>query len=550
LIGRQPIAYSWRPADFIARHEESATVPTKLRTRLIAPDGLETDAVVPQCLDNQYVSDSLFEKMTSKALDFRDRDISLLREQNFRTEFIRSLIYSSQVVIQRAFLWNSEFLFKNFLPEANNDFHAFSQLIRDKAIVPFLFTESSFDDDHAFDRITEGVRATRALLAELDEVLCVRLAIDGQANKEACARMATAFGHGLTRLEHLSDLQRNAMASELFLDKSRLQEPGLWQAFNEAIDRMVDYAIKRNRELRKNEELLRRQHIYEDHFVIEGKDSVQYGRFKRPGRDSPFLLELKKYVDLVYNVNLPDRLKRYTFTPENMPSRMALQDDASSGHRFNHQDVSNVLSNDDALESIRRTFMAHSQNAMTLPLLHELTIADVQQIRALPEWKIFIDSQTGILRNPLQCLDRLERFQEDFDNFQRALSRWYNSMGRMRTDKLYCSYISLALSLGGKLIVAKSHINEYGKVVAHFAVDRIVDFVPEKVKEYAAKIMVNVYDIGAKKLDADRSYSIELMRANADLVREDIEALIRSITTEDDNPLPSASEQVADQGIQ
>jgi hypothetical protein len=519
-----------------------------MQTMLIDPEGLEADAVVPQCLDNQYVPDSLFSKMMSESLDFTDREIARLRENNFRTEFIRSLIYSSQVVIQRAFLKNSEFLYKNFLPEDNRNFHAFGQLIRDKAVVPFLFTESSLHDDHGFDVHKEGDRAAKALLDQLDEVTCVRLAVPEQANKKACDGMATTFGTGLVRLSFLNDEQRSAMAGEVFLDRSRLEEPGLWQAFNAAIDRLAHYSFTRNAELRGSGKLLQRQDVYRDNFVVDRKDSVVRGQFRRPDRDSPFLLELKKYVDLIYNVNLPDHLRRYTFTPEKMPSRMALQD--APGKGFSHKEVSATLADSDALESIRRTFMAHSQKAMSLPLLRDLTVADVREIRALPQWRRFTDAQSGILQDPLHCLARLEQFQSNFDEFQHALSDWYNrTYRRVQTEEKYCSYVSLALSLGGKLIVAGSDLGKIEKILGMIGVEAI-GHIPEKIKHYAAKLMVNVYDLGAKRLDTDRSYSIELMQASADLVREDVIELLGSINRQSKDALPAASEQFADQGIQ
>jgi hypothetical protein len=487
--------------------------------------------------------------MIAESLDYTDQDIARLRENNFRTEFIRSLIYSSQVVIQRAFFKGSDFLYKNFLPEDKRSSQAFAQLIRDKAVIPFLFREASLDAGQEFDVPPEGDRATRALLDHLDEVTCVRLAVGEQANEKACDDMATTFGSGLTRLEHLNDNQRNAMAYELFHDRSRLQEPGLWQAFNQAIDGLVDYAIRKNRELRRAGKLIARADVYRDNFVVAGKDSIVRGQFKRPDRDNPFMLELKKYVDLIYNVNLPDHLKRYTFTPENMPSRMALQD--APGQGFSHEAVNTIVADRDALESVRRTFMAHSQKAMSLPILRELTVADVREIRALPEWKRFIAGQTGILQHPMECLARLEQFQTDFDAFQRALSDWYNrAYERKKTEARYSSYISLALSLGGKLMVAGSNLGPIPKVGAGFAIDQAVGLIPEKIKNYAAKLMVNVYDHGANRLDSDRSYSIELMQVSADLTREDIISLLRSISAQSDDALPPASGQVADQGIQ
>jgi hypothetical protein len=521
------------------------------RTVLIVPDALEYDAVVPQCLDNQYVSDSAFAELIDKSLDYEDAAIDEMRERDFRTEFMRSLIYSSQIVVQRAYLKNSHFLRRNFEPKktegGRRNFDAFAQLIRDRAIVPFLFKESSLTDGVTFDLHEEGDRVLKALLDELDEVACVRLAIDDRACERAASAMDSAFGNGIERLGSMLAEQRSALAEELFKDKSGLHEEGGWEAFNGALDRMLLRCRARNDELRrKHNRLISRSDVYRDNFVVDGKDAVVRGQFKKPDRDNPFLFELKKYIDLVYNVNLPDHLKRYTFTPENMPSRLAMQDWRGEG--FADGDVRRVIADADAIESMRRVFMAHVQRPMRLPLLSMLTVSDVQEIRALPEWETFKNSQAAILKAPLQCLDRIEQFQRNFDAFQRALSRWHTPRRSKESETSYCNFITLALSLGGKLAVAGAPLGAIERVAGTFVVDQVVKALPKKITSYAAKLMVNVYDVGAKRLDADRSYSIELMQANCDLVREDVVELLRAIHAEGPNALPPAEAQTADQG--
>ncbi|MGQ0649215.1 MAG: hypothetical protein ACT4P7_16815 [Gemmatimonadaceae bacterium] len=527
-----------------------------MSTALIGPDNLEVDAIVPQCLDNQYVSDSVFGMMIAGGLDYDDPKIAELRERDFRTEFMRSLVYSSQVIIQRAFLHNSDFLYKHYLPEDRANLGAFARLTRERAIVPFLFREASLRDSLDFDLSQAGGRAARALLDEVgDDVSCVRLAVDDIGNERAAASMAAKFGMRLSGIQHLNDTQRNAMASELFADASRLQEAGAWDAFNQAINRLAYYSFTKPEQLRRGNKnaFLTRSDVYRDNFVREGteeqtRNNVVTGRFKPPGPDAPFLLELKKFVDLVYNVNLPDHLKRYTFTAANMPTRMALQDEPGEG--YSADQVSAVVSDDDALESIRRAFMARTQQPMSLPLLSDLTIADVVAVRTLPAWQSFKDAQAQILKDPLHCLDLFDKFQAEFDSFQRALSAWYNDKyGRRKTEERYTSYISLALSLAGKLIVAGSNLSGPAKALAGFASEQVVKSIPKTVKGYAAKLMVGVYDVGRQRLDSDRTYTIELMQTNAELTRADVMELLNSIHRKAGSDMPHAEGQVADQGI-
>jgi hypothetical protein len=527
-------------------------------TELITPDGLEADAVVPQCLDNQYVSDQVFHDMISRSADYTDKEVAAARERDFRTEFIRSLVYSSQVVIQRAQLKNSEFLYKNYQPQARDraNLYAFARLIREHAIVPYLYKESSLTDETDFQVRNDGDIAVQALLREVgDDVRCVRLKKKKKANDRAADIMATDFGQGLRRLDSLVTEERKAMASELLSDQELLQKNYDWQGFENSLDDLADYVTKKIRELRRQDKKITRQIVYQDCFA-EGdseedrKSNVVIGRFKTPGKEDPFLLALKKYVDLVYNTNLPDHLRRYTFTPANMPSRMALQD--SPGQGFEHEQISTMIKDGaETLEWARRIFVDRTQPAMTLPLLSELSVADVVAIRQLPEWEPFKAAQQQILKNPLKCLDNMEAFEESFDCFQRALSEWYNvTYKRNKTEQRYGSLVSLAISIGGLLVVARSNLGPMPHDVVDFAIPALSAALPRRVKGYAAKLMVGVFDFQKNKLDKDRTYTIELMQTNEELAREEVIDLLRSVNFQSENALPGAPQRLADQGVQ
>jgi hypothetical protein len=520
---------------------------------LINPDGLEADAVVPQCLDNQYVPDEIFNDMVRRGVDYRDRAIAEARERTFRTEFARSLVYSSQVVIQRAYFKNSDFLYRNYLPQNGEDLQAFAELMRQHAIIPFLYKESSLSDGLEFDVRDEGDHATRSLLAEVgDDVRCVRLAVDDVHNARATEIMTTAFGDGLTHPNNLSEPERKAMAAELFRNPEDLRSADTWPEFDTALDDLSAYAFNKSRELRRLGKKITRNDIYANLFA-EGDTAdqrhknVALGRFKSSDSEMPFLLELKKFVDLVYNTNLPDNLHRYTFTPADMPTRMALQD--APGVRYEHDQIRASFSNAEILEWISRSFMARAQSGMNLPLLSDLTVADVRAIRKLPEWEIFADAQKRILIDPLRCLDNLPRFQEAFDQFQGALSTWYNATyKRPRTIQRYCNFATVALNVGGVLLVAGASHGQVFHDMADLVVPGATATIPRRVKGYAAKLMVGVYDTEKKRLDKNRAYTVELMRTEEELLRDDVLELLNSMTvSSEDSTLPPVARFTADQ---
>jgi hypothetical protein len=513
---------------------------------IIVPHQLEADAVVPQCLDNQFTSDRVFDHMVRDGATYDDPTVQQLRGEDVQTEFIRSLVYSSQVIINRAYLKNNNYLYKNYQPSDPRNLSAFAELVRQGAVLPFLFRESSLNEDLDIDVRSEGNRAIRTLLQETgDDVTCVRLAVDEERNHRLIKDLATKFGYGLSHVGWLDEERRNVMASELFTKPGWLAEDDRWRAFNDMLDRLSSYADKHKREGITRTDVYRDWLIEKDDKEERTKENINLGRFRTPGRDDPFVFELKKLVDLQYNTNLPDLLDRYTFTPATLPSRIALQDDPT--YDADSAQLEKLLSDDltDALTYIRRTFMAHTQKAMNLPFLSELTVADVAELRQLPQWSAFKESQRQILREPLRTLDLIEGFQTDFDNFQRAMSEWYNRKYQLeRTEKQYANVVQVALSIAGNVVVIG--VDPTG-VLPKILTSAATTLIPQTIKGYAVKLLVNVIDVGEMRLDRDRSYSLELMRTSEELTRDDIEELIRRISKKGGTPDEPIS-HLADQG--
>jgi hypothetical protein len=502
---------------------------------IITPDQLELDATIPQCLDNQYVSDTILKNMMDNGLDYSNANIKDMRQNEIYNEFIRSLIYSSQIIINRAFFQNNEFLYSNYLPENKDNFYAFAKLLRSGAIIPYLHLENSLSDELEFDVRKDGERATKELLEQTGyDIPCARLAIDNDENKTKISFLESKFREYFGSLRLKSEDLINAMASELLNRSLDIDE---WKCFLDYIDKFSKYAFESGRNMTRNR-------IYKDWFIKEGAD-VSRGIFKKPDIDNPFLFELKKIVDLKYNSNIPDMLDRFTFTPVGMPSRVALQDFSESS--IPSSQIEDFI--DNQLTHIKRIFMANAHKSMNLPLLKDLSIADVVEIREkIDEWKEFKDSQRKILGNPLNVLNNIEDFHNKFDSFQHALSIWYNKKYKQRVTKdRYANFVTVALQIAGQYVLSGLDFSgeQFLKASAHGA----VSIIPEKVKGYAVKLLINVIDIGKMKLDQDRSYSLQIMKTNQELIKEDVVQIINDIKRINSDKIEGFN-QIADQGKQ
>src|SRR5438270_10134518 len=84
----------------------------------ISPDGLKTIPVLCQAFDNQWLPRSLL-KEAIKAGGITS-ELAQKREELGRAEYIRSLINGEQVVVNRAFIYNNEIIYRDYLPAQNS----------------------------------------------------------------------------------------------------------------------------------------------------------------------------------------------------------------------------------------------------------------------------------------------------------------------------------------------------------------------------------------------------------------------------------------------
>jgi hypothetical protein len=550
----------------------------------LLPGLLEADATVPQCLDNQFIPNDVFPDLG--AAGFADPGIAQRLDRAAKTEFIRSLVYSAQVVVNRAFFVNNARLYQYYLP-GGPSLGAFASLLqptpgRSQVIVPYLMTELSLAQPAAaYGEDPQGRAALDALMQHLGtDVTCVRLAPfdhaaaaarqqaaaaapepDAEkrkateaairketdaANLRRVAQLTMKFGSYLSgQLNQITmpsnALLLNEMAAELFGSRAHcLAEEGALDVFRRQLKEIARFAA--------DEDGVSRTKVYQKFFAAgtnekETKDNVVRGVFRRASSDQPFLFEAKKLVDLVYNTNLPDVLQRYTFTPVGMPSRIALQD-FSAGETLNtRQEAEGVIDASAARkQDINRIFMSNVQRGMYLPLLADLQMDDVVQIRALPAWAEFAAAQQAVLKDPLQVVELLDTFISKFDAFQRQLSEWYLRTAhgeRLREKaKRYANFATVALQVAGKILIKLGFPGvDPASAVRTAALETTVEQAGQfdRVKGFMINLMVYVVDVTDPQklaIDNDRSYSLELMRSEAEYTYEEVCDLFRRFSSD------------------
>jgi hypothetical protein len=530
----------------------------------MVPDELEADATVPQCLDNQYVSNAVFQEMIGQGPEgrgYEDPEVASHRKRQALTEFRRSLVYSTQVVINRAFFTNSPFLYDNYLPSDKQGLESFAKLLKGEedspqAIVPYLHTGKYLGERLPFEEDLRGKEALKALLDEVGgHVVPVWLDPDPDENAKETLGLEMKFGEYLSgHVKKLTDegneILFNDMAAEIFGTRHAfLQEPGAWDSFRKQVAGVADYAHGKTK--------VSRTDVYK-RFLIQGRsdselaDNVIKGKFRvtsgyEEDYKDAFVLEIKKLVDLVYNTNLPDRLGRYTFTPVDMPSRNALRDFQRVGGR--RVDRRLVQESGALRDDLNRIFMANAQRAMALPLLSDLSITDIVEVRRLDAWRSFSLAQQAILQDPLRILDNIENFTQRFNAFQTELSRWYFKKYKLKKKaERYANFATVALQIGGSILVA---LGFPGKDAASVITEKTTSaLIPLVVKRPVLKLMVYVVDLVNQAVDSDRSYSIDLMQVRNDYTREEVKDLFAKFNATNSEYLvdDTLATQLSDQG--
>ncbi|HET8684283.1 MAG TPA: hypothetical protein VFM54_20765, partial [Micromonosporaceae bacterium] len=175
-----------------------------MATKITTVRQLGTAAVaVPQCIDNQFMPRRVFD-----GLKIEGTTLAQVIEANLsgspggvageyaraqKTDYVRTLLFSDRVVLNRAAFWASPTLICAAL---GDDRAGLVRLLADKVIVPFLQYESSFEELPRFNYLEQGERAVRSLAADpaLSELTCVTLGgTNQQLNERRAAGMAESF---------------------------------------------------------------------------------------------------------------------------------------------------------------------------------------------------------------------------------------------------------------------------------------------------------------------------------------------------------------------
>ena len=468
---------------------------------LISSSELDAFATVPHCLDNQFLPRDVLAQVYrgERRLGSGMRE----REAAVRREYVRSLLYSPEVIINRAFALNEPAVYSDVRDYPDS----VAKLINDKRLTILLLgSESSLSavmDDPTFTISKAGTKAWRDLLAANGETHQRYLGLSSDESEAVTSRFP-AFVRQLMRLE----LTDNRMI-ELF-------KPVAIDGYSPPrLDEFKTFLDQECRPWVNGGEKVTRSSFYKRFIMPDGAD------ISKPNIDprKPYAFELKLLADLAYGHNTPTTLRRQSFIATQMPSPLCLPPDLfSRGPAFEHLGASTAA--DVCDRAIADTgWYYESAEAFLVPDWAVLTAADVSVIQSWPEWANFRIAQRSVAQviTPDQFDARLADLFTALDQFQR----------RLASDLQDPESMLNRVKAGAKMLklVVRPIITWAGQILKpDLAAELLAELVQEGI-EFAIDISIDFLD---HRQDAHHEQAIEGFVTHAEGVRQNVAARIQA----------------------
>lgn len=340
-------------------------------------DDLDRVVAVPQAFDNQWLAGGLLGELMS-ARRPGDAAVERRRGEYVRGEYLRALVNTGQVVINRAFLYNNPAIYRDYArPAAGRE--DFKKLLGDGVVIPYLVAEPSPGAAPAFTRDAAGWEAWSQVIRE-SACTCLRLSWESDEQNAIQARrlLGTPFGQFLKTID---DLEAPLLAADLGLTPTEAE--GL-------PERLRDVAVWARRRSEAGEPV-NREDVYRA-FVVEDGTEPSDRRYD-PGK--PFAAAIKQIADLRYNANLPDALESYLLTPGDSLRRRALQE-----WRDNRRGTG-IADADRLVRVVANLRFDQVSEVLGAPAAFEqLTLGGIAELRSTPAWRRYHAVLRDFLNQP------------------------------------------------------------------------------------------------------------------------------------------------------
>lgn len=414
-------------------------------------------ATVPQCLDNQWTpTNHLF---TATRAGISRTQILGSFANSIRAEYIRSLINSEQVIINRAFFRNSPSVYQDYVDlrkegesfDQNRD--TFKRMLSGGAIIPFLRREKSPIHPVEFQTSEIGDSGWYKLNREVAPK-CLRLSWDDETNLVMTRRLHLSYHNFASTIKNSAGSLLDALWTQI----GRTAAAEDYRSFVKALTDVSRFADDLQAEggftdKGQPKSFITREAVYKK-YVLETDTPVVEGKFDK---NKAFSSEIKLIFDLKYATNLSDFLGVHAITPTDSPSQDVFAEFEIK--QIKAQSESSLSSPEELKRNLvelkRRLAQSTIQQALTFRNFADFDMATVEATRLSSEWAEYISSLRAVIRDPEQVFNEgsgFDRVQRSYAGVLTYASRYNARRRSVQVSEAWAPHLSLALTIGGTVV--------------------------------------------------------------------------------------------------
>ncbi len=446
-------------------------------THEFASHELSALATTPQALDNQYLPDKALALLLEDDPFQEELEVAaVLRDASMQREWIRCLLYSPQVFINRAFAINHPSVLAGLRQEPES----FAALFEDDRIVVHLLNNS--------------VRKSGATKREddLPDVL-EDPPFDIAPHAEQIWKGYLSAGHPTRylRLTEAEDAQVVDRFPALFKNISYINSAEAEQlllglrGFEPDPDTVDDFRVFCEHEITgwlRSDDRTSRGALYARFVLPDGVPTNTV--IVDPKK--PFSHEMKLLSDLAYNHNVPTTIGRHSFIPTGLPDPRCLPPSlyARREPRTLASGVGDIL--EEVTVAAQEEFIYESQSELVVPDWAALSLNDVLTIQGWPEWREMTDRQRelALFESTAEFRIRLTEYGNAVVTFQEKLGALTIESGwRTFSKELLKLTVKPVVLLAGKPVTpasARDAISRGQSRLSDLTIDTLIDFTSQR----------------------------------------------------------------------
>lgn len=477
---------------------------------------LDAFATFPQCADNQFLPLGALKGLYRDKMSLRKATRE--REQAVRREYMRALVYSPEVVLNRAYAINEPQIFQDLRKHPSD----VAELVANGWLTIQLLDDeedmSHIIDGAAFSRDVDGQKAWRQFLRQFGDSQLRYLKLDHSESQAVTNRFPNMV-RKLLRVDEMDPEQLVELFKGVAIDGYSLERLDEFKRFlNEKGEPWV--RGKTPTELKRND--FYRQFVFPDDAADTSRAEIDPHKL--------FAYELKLIVDLAYNNNLPATLLRQSFIPMELPSPLCLPSDLF-GRGLGQSRVASSVATGVSDGLLQQEIIYKSQETFMIPEWAELTVRDVREIRAWPEWREFDNSFRSLVDSiaPDQFFQRVSELNAALEILHGRLSREIKSddsgLRHLRAgSKVLLSVLHPVLIWAGTPVVGPGAAEILATAVhgaVEWGIDISIGFVEERHREaHSAEIEGFMYRAAGVRKNVSSALETAAQRREVERIAE------------------------------